>query len=53
MATRFKLLSQIELFVEHLSKNIVNDQVFPKVEAGFLDTEPLIRSAVGVKVSIE
>ena len=40
---RFKLLSQIEHFVEHLSKNVVNDQVFPKIESGFLDTEPLIR----------
>ena len=40
---RFKLLSQIEHFVEHLSKNIVNDQVFPKIESGFLDSEPLIR----------
>jgi len=40
---RFKLLSQIEHFVEHLSKSIVNDQVFPKIESGFLDSEPLIR----------
>merc|ERR1719470_616415 len=40
---RFKLLSQMENFVEHLSKNIVNDQVFPKIESGFLDSEPLIR----------
>lgn len=40
---RFKLLNQIEHFVEHLSKGIVNDQVFPKVESGFLDSEPLIR----------
>jgi hypothetical protein len=40
---RFKLLSQIENFVEHLSAKIVNDQVFPKIESGFLDSEPLIR----------
>jgi len=40
---RFKLLSQIEHFVEHLSNKIVNDQVFPKIESGFLDSEPLIR----------
>jgi len=40
---RFKLLSQIENFVEHLSNKVVNDQVFPKIESGFLDTEPLIR----------
>eukprot|EP00090_Calanus_glacialis_P001999 TRINITY_DN11500_c0_g1_i1.p1 TRINITY_DN11500_c0_g1~~TRINITY_DN11500_c0_g1_i1.p1 ORF type:complete len:779 (-),score=257.03 TRINITY_DN11500_c0_g1_i1:196-2532(-) len=40
---RFKLLSQVEHFVEHLSKTIVNDQVFPKIESGFLDSEPLIR----------
>lgn len=40
---RFKLLSQIEVFVEHLSNKIVNDQVFPKIESGFMDSEPLIR----------
>jgi len=40
---RFKLLSQIENFVEHLSDKVVNDQVFPKIESGFLDSEPLIR----------
>jgi len=40
---RFKLLSQVESFVEHLSAKIVNDQVFPKIESGFLDSEPLIR----------
>ena len=40
---RFKLLSQVENFVEHLSNKIVNDQVFPKIESGFLDSEPLIR----------
>jgi len=40
---RFKLLSQIENFVEHLSNKVVNDQVFPKIESGFLDSEPLIR----------
>ena len=42
-SARFKLLSQIENFVEHLSAKIVNDQVFPKIESGFLDSEPLIR----------
>jgi len=40
---RFKLLSQVENFVEHLSNKIVNEQVFPKIESGFLDSEPLIR----------
>ena len=34
---------QVENFVEHLSSKIVNDQVFPKIESGFLDSEPLIR----------
>ena len=29
--------------MEHLSSKIVNDQVFPKIESGFLDSEPLIR----------
>jgi len=40
---RFKLLSQVEFFVEHLSKDICNNQVFPKIESGFLDSEPIIR----------
>ena len=29
---RYKLLSQVESFVEHLPNKIVNDQVFPKIE---------------------
>ena len=50
---RFKLLSQIEHFVEHLSKNIVNDQVFPKIESGFLDSEPLIREKTVISMVSE
>ena len=40
---RFKLLSQIESFVEHLSPKIVNNEVFPQLQNGFLDKEPIIR----------
>ena len=36
-------MSQVESFVEHLSNKIVNDQVFPKIESGFGDSEPVIR----------
>jgi len=40
---RFKLLTQIEHFVEHLSSKIVNNEVFPQIQNGFLDKEPIIR----------
>ena len=47
---RFKLLSQVESFVEHLSNKIVNDQVFPKIESGLSDSEPLIREKTLISV---
>ena len=40
---RFKLLSQIEHFVEHLSNKVVNNEVFPQIQNGFIDKEPIIR----------
>lgn len=40
---RFKLLTQIEHFVEHLSNKVVNNDVFPQIQNGFLDKEPIIR----------
>ncbi len=40
---RFKLLTQIENFVEHLNGKTVNNEVFPQIQNGFLDKEPIIR----------
>jgi hypothetical protein len=40
---RYKLLSNIELFVEHLADKVVNEQVYPQIENGFIDREPVIR----------
>ncbi|XP_045584544.1 N-terminal kinase-like protein isoform X2 [Procambarus clarkii] len=42
-ATRLKLLQQIEFLVEHMNLSTVNDQVFPQLATGFLDTNPTIR----------
>jgi SCY1-like protein 1 len=37
------LLSNVELFVTHLTDKVVNDQVYPQIENGFIDREPVIR----------
>ncbi|XP_059154679.1 N-terminal kinase-like protein [Physella acuta] len=42
-ATRVKLLQQIEFFAEHLQSSTVNDQIFPHVNSGFMDTNPMVR----------
>ncbi|XP_068200281.1 N-terminal kinase-like protein isoform X2 [Palaemon carinicauda] len=42
-ATRLKLLQQVETLAEHMSPATVNDQVFPQLITGFLDTNPTIR----------
>lgn len=42
-ATRLKLLQQVETVAEHMSPQTVNDQVFPQLTTGFLDTNPTIR----------
>lgn len=47
---RFKLLSQMELFAEHLSEKLVNEEVFPKLEGGFMDGEPAIREKTVIAV---
>ncbi|XP_006818698.1 N-terminal kinase-like protein [Saccoglossus kowalevskii] len=44
-ATRIKLLQQMEHFIEHLTPAVVNDQIFPPVSHGFMDTNPAIREA--------
>lgn len=41
--TRSRLLQQLELFIAHLQPKVVNEQIFPQVAHGFLDTNPTIR----------
>ncbi|ESO10592.1 hypothetical protein HELRODRAFT_72072 [Helobdella robusta] len=41
--TRVKLLQQIESFAEHLSPQVVNDQIFPSIVSGFMDSNPVVR----------
>nr|KAG5712267.1 hypothetical protein BaRGS_023846 [Batillaria attramentaria] len=36
---------KIEFFVEHLSHSVVNDQIFPNISSGFMDTNPVVREA--------
>lgn len=50
--TRSRLLQQLELFISHLTPSVVNDQIFPQVSHGFLDTNPTIREQT-VKVNFE
>lgn len=49
--TRSRLLQQLELFIAHLQPQVVNEQIFPQVAHGFLDTNATIREQT-VKVSI-
>ncbi|GLH15166.1 N-terminal kinase-like protein [Gryllus bimaculatus] len=42
-ATRIRLLQQLEYFIGHLQASVVNDQIFPQVANGFMDTNPTIR----------
>lgn len=42
-ATRIRLLQQLEHFIGHLQAATVNDQIFPQVAHGFMDTNPTIR----------
>ena len=49
-ATRIRLLQQLEHFISHLHSNTVNDQIFPQVAHGFIDTNSTIREQT-VKVS--
>jgi len=42
-ATRARLLQQLEFFAHHLQTNTVNDQIFPHVVNGFVDSNPVIR----------
>lgn len=52
--TRSRLLQQLELFINHLQPQVVNDQIFPQVAHGFLDTNPTIREqTVKVRSSLK
>lgn len=42
-ATRSRLLMQLEHFINHLQSATVNDQIFPQIAHGFMDTNPTIR----------
>ncbi|CAD0203839.1 unnamed protein product [Chrysodeixis includens] len=41
--TRSRLLQQLDQFIMHLQNATVNDQIFPQVVHGFMDTNPTIR----------
>nr|XP_015837072.1 PREDICTED: N-terminal kinase-like protein [Tribolium castaneum] len=42
-ATRSRLLQQLEHFIGHLQAATVNEQIFPQIAHGFMDTNPTIR----------
>ncbi|XP_060081626.1 N-terminal kinase-like protein isoform X2 [Ylistrum balloti] len=44
-ATRVKLLQQIESFIDYLQPAVVNDQIFPQISTGFMDTVPAVRES--------
>lgn len=50
--TRSRLLQQLELFISHLTPSVINDQIFPQVSHGFLDTNPTIREQTVKVISL-
>lgn len=42
-ATRSKLLQQLDSYVNLLANNVINDQIFPQIVQGFLDSNFTIR----------
>lgn len=42
-STRVRLLQQLEVFAKHLMSDTVNDQIFPHIANGFIDSNPVIR----------
>uniref|UniRef100_A0A6G1S5E8 N-terminal kinase-like protein n=1 Tax=Aceria tosichella TaxID=561515 RepID=A0A6G1S5E8_9ACAR len=42
-ATRSKLLQQLDSYVGYLAQNVINDQIFPQVLQGFMDSNVMIR----------
>lgn len=49
-ATRVRLLQQLDNFADHLKPATVNEQIFPNIITGFMDTNPTVREQT-VKVS--
>lgn len=49
--TRMRLLQQLNLFIEHLSPSVINDQLFPHICQGFCDSAPAIREHT-IRVSV-
>lgn len=43
--TRMRLLQTLNLFIEHLSPSVINDQIFQPLCLGFSDSNPAIREA--------
>lgn len=41
--TRSKLLQQLQHYISHLQSSTINDQIFPQIANGFLDTNTMIR----------
>ena len=39
----FTSILQIEHFVEHLTPEVVNNQLFPNIVQGFMDSNPVVR----------
>lgn len=50
-ATRIRLLQQLDHFIGHLHANTVNEQIFPHIAHGFMDSNSTIREQT-VKVTI-
>ena len=48
---RYKLLCQLENFAEHLSDKLVNEQVFPQIQNGFMDQQPVIREKTVIAIT--
>lgn len=48
---RFKLLNQVEHFVKHLSDKLVNDEVFPHIQNGFLDQVDMVNTGLICQMS--
>ncbi|XP_021378015.1 N-terminal kinase-like protein [Mizuhopecten yessoensis] len=44
-ATRVRLLQQVDSFIDFLQPNVINDQIFPQISTGFMDTVPAVRES--------
>ena len=39
--------------MEHLSHSVVNDQIFPNISSGFMDTNPVVRESTVKVIRLE